>query len=92
MCEKNRSILNADKMHVEILMERLANYPGPHEGETWKLETDLTKCTPREKKEMERLGVTPEMLMDAGLNRGEVHHILFGYKHTAGKVGTRNDF
>lgn len=90
MVEKNRSILSEGKTRVEFLMKRLANYPGPHDGERWKLETDLTKCTPREKKEMENLGVTPEMLMAAGLNRGEVHHILFGYKYSAGKVGKNN--
>ena len=91
MCEKIRSIFNTGEMHVEFLKKRLANYPGPHDGEEWKLETDLTKCTPREKKEMGKLGVTVEMLMYAGLNRGEVHHILFGYKYSAGKGRARDD-
>lgn len=63
---------------VSELKERLRDYPGAHEGESWKLEKDLTKCTDKEKQMMVFLGVTPEELMEAGLNRGEVHHILFG--------------
>ena len=66
---------------VSELKERLRDYPGAHEGETWKLEKDLTKCTDKEKQMMAFLGVTPEELMEAGLNRGEVHHILFGCSH-----------
>ena len=63
---------------VNELKERLRDYPGAHEGESWKLEKDLTKCTDKEKQMMAYLGVSPEELMEAGLNRGEVHHILFG--------------
>ena len=66
---------------VSELKERLRGYPGAHEGEEWKLEKDLTKCTDKEKRMMAHLGVTPEDLMRAGLNRGEVHHILFGCSH-----------
>lgn len=66
---------------VSELKERLRDYPGAHEGETWKLEKDLTKCTDKEKQMMAYLGVAPEELMEAGLNRGEVHHILFGCSH-----------
>ena len=66
---------------VSELKERLRDYPGAHEGESWKLEKDLTKCTDKEKQMMAFLGVTPEELMEAGLNRGEVHHILFGCVH-----------
>lgn len=66
---------------VSELKERLRGYPGAHEGEEWKLEKDLTKCTDKEKQMMAFLGVTPEELMEAGLNRGEVHHILFGCSH-----------
>ena len=63
----------------------LANYPGAHPNEKWKLETDLTKCTPRETREMQRLGTSPEQLMEIGLNRGQVAHILWGYKHSPRK-------
>ena len=66
---------------VNELKERLRDYPGAHEGELWKLEKDLTKCTDKEKQMMAYLGVSPEELMEAGLNRGEVHHILFGCSH-----------
>ena len=66
---------------VSELKERLWDYPGAHEGESWKLEKDLTKCTDKEKQMMAHLGVSPEELMEAGLNRGEVHHILFGCSH-----------
>lgn len=64
------------------IFNRLENYPGPHPGEKWKLETDLHKCTDREKGEMEKEGLTVEELMVLGLNRGQVHHILFGWKHS----------
>ena len=67
---------------TENLMKRLENYPGPHKNEKWKLDTDLTNCTLREIQEMHRLGTNPGQLMAAGLNRGQVAHILFGYKHT----------
>ncbi len=71
----------AKKTRVEELKERLVNYPGPHKNEKWKLEKDLTKCTLKEMKKMQELGVNPGRLMAAGLNRGEVAHILFGYDH-----------
>lgn len=67
---------------IEMLKLRLRNYPGAHEGEKWKLEKDLKKCTAREKEKMKTLGVTPEQLMAEGLNRGQVAHILYGYRHT----------
>lgn len=67
---------------INVLRERLKNYPGAHEGETWKLETDLTRCTPREKAMMKKNGVTVEELMAAGFNRGEAAHMFFGYLHT----------
>ena len=35
-------------------------------------------------RELQRLGVTVGQLMAAGLNRGEVHHILYGYKYSGG--------
>lgn len=82
--------MSTKKTRVEKLKERLANYPGPHKNETWKLETDLTKCTMREMRKMQELGVTPGQLMAAGLNRGEVHHILYGYMYSVGKVGKRD--
>lgn len=61
-------------------MKRLDTYPGPHPNEKWKLETDLTKCTDKEKDEMRKYNLSPADFMDAGLNRGQVHHILYGYK------------
>lgn len=69
-------------MTVTEIEERLKSYPGPHEHENWKLESDLNKCTPREKSEMAINGLSPEYLMSLGMNRGQVAHILFGYKHT----------
>lgn len=74
------------KTTLQVLVaQRLETYPGPHQNETWKLETDLTKCTAREKQEMARLGVSPGDLMELGLNRGQVAHILWGYKHSPRK-------
>ena len=67
-------------LNLAILKSRLSNYRPS--GEPWKKETDLTKCTVIEKREMAKYGVTPEQLMQAGLNRGEVAHILFGYRYT----------
>lgn len=69
-------------MTVEEAKERLVNYPGPHANEAWKLERDLNKCTKREKAEIKKLGLNIQDLMNAGLNRGEVAHILFGYRFT----------
>ena len=61
------------------LKERLKTYPGAHPGETWKLETDLSKCTKREKEAIKALGLTLEDFK--GFNRGEVAHMLFGYRY-----------
>lgn len=75
-------------MKINELKGRLANYPGPHRGEEWKLETDLSKCSPKEKDAIARLGLTLEDL--AGFNRGEVAHMLWGYKWTnTTKTGTK---
>ena len=71
---------------LDELKERLENYPGAHLNEKWKLETDLRKCTDREKAEIKKLGLTLEDLMAAGLNRGEVAHILFGYKYAGRRL------
>lgn len=71
----------------EELKERLKTYPGPHPGEKWKLETDLTRCTPREKLKMREMGTDPQKLMAAGLNRGEVAHILFGWQYVRKGAG-----
>lgn len=62
------------------ILERLHNYPGAHPGEDWKNDTDLNHCTDREKEQMRREGLTMKDLK--GLNRGQVHHILFGWRHT----------
>ena len=70
------------RLGIEKLKERLKTYPGAHSGENWKLETDLTKCTEREKEELGRYGLVVEDLAALGFNRGEVAHMLFGYKHT----------
>ena len=64
------------------IFNRLFTYRGPHSGEEWKLERNLAKCTSREKEEMKKLGLSVEQLMALGLNRGQVHHILFGWKHS----------
>ena len=69
-------------MTVKELAARLKTYPGAHENEGWKLESDLTKCTVHEKAELASYDISPAELMVLGLNRGEVHHILYGYKHT----------
>lgn len=69
-------------MIVDDLMLRLATYPGAHENETWKLEKDLSKCSDKEKERMAFYGLTYKDFEAAGLNRGEVAHILYGYKHT----------
>lgn len=66
---------------IEMLRSRLQNYPGPHLNEQWKMETDLTKCTPREKQMMATYELTPEDLMAEGFNRGEIAHIFWGYKY-----------
>ena len=64
---------------VMDLKKRLINYPGAHAGEEWKNDTDLNHCTEREKEEIKKLGLT---LADFyGFTRGEIHHMLFGYKY-----------
>lgn len=40
-----------------LIAERLRNYPGPHLGEDWKLEKDLTKCAAKEERAIHALGV-----------------------------------
>ena len=62
------------------LKKRLSNYPGAHPGEKWKLETDLNKCTDKEKEAIKALGLTINDFK--GFNRGEVSHMLFGYRYT----------
>lgn len=70
---------------MKELLKRLETYPGAHENELWKLETDLNKCTDREKNEMQKLGYTVDDFANEGLNRGQVAHILFGYRHAKGR-------
>lgn len=65
-------------MTISELRKRLANYPGAHPGESWKLETDLSKCTNREKEAIRALGLTIDDFR--GFNRGEVAHMLFGWR------------
>ena len=67
-------------MTVEELQKRLDTYPGPHPNEKWKEETDLTKCTPREKEKIEEMGLTLDDLQGL-FNRGQVAHMLFGWRH-----------
>ena len=67
-------------MNLFELKSRLANYPGAHPGEKWKLETDLTKCSDKEKGAIKALGLTLDDFK--GFNRGEVSHMLFGYRYT----------
>jgi len=74
------------KKKIAIPRSRLSTYPSAHPNENWKRETDLTKCTPKEKEALQRYGLTVEDMMDAGFNRGELAHVLFGYKHTGEKA------
>lgn len=67
------------------LLPRLSTYPGAHPNEKWKCETDLHKCTDKEKAKIKEQGISVEVLMEAGLNRGEVAHILGGYKYARHK-------
>ncbi|MBR6875504.1 MAG: hypothetical protein IKN00_04355 [Bacteroidales bacterium] len=67
---------------LKALKARLNTYPGAHTGEDWKKDTDLTHCTERERAEMARCGVTVEELEREGFDRGQVAHMLFGYRHT----------
>ena len=71
---------------LEILQKRLETYPGAHPNENWKRETDLNKCTPREKARMMEYGLTVEDFMKAGHNRGEVAHMLYGYENELRKA------
>lgn len=68
-------------MDILKLKKRLANYPGAHDGEEWKLDKNLNHCTKKEKEAIAAIGATIEELELVGLTRGEVHHILFGYKY-----------
>ena len=69
-------------IEMEALKARLFNYRPPAPGkELWKSELDLTKCGDGEKREIQRLGHTIEDFEREGLNRGQVHHILFGWNH-----------
>ena len=68
------------------LTKRLATYPGAHPNETWKMDKDLTHCTAREKEELRKLGITISMCEAFELDRGQVAHILVGYRY-AGKRG-----
>ena len=53
-------------MTVKEMAERLRSYPGSQPNEVWKLETDLMKCTDREKSQMALNGLTPEEHRQAG--------------------------
>lgn len=66
---------------VYELKKRLVNYPGPLPGEEWKRDRNLNHCKPKTIAEMHRLGTNVEELMAAGLDRGQVHHMLFGYRY-----------
>ena len=61
--------------------DRLTTYPGPRPGEDWKRVTNLSQCTLREQEELLKYGITLEMCEEQGLTRGEVSHILWGYRH-----------
>lgn len=74
-----------DNEQLSTLLQRLNSYPGARPNEKWKLETDLQKCSSKEKAKMQELGISIDDLTDAELNRGEVHHILFGYDATRSK-------
>ena len=65
---------------LRFLAKRLETYSGPHPNETWKLDKNAYHCTEREKQEMAKYGLAPIDFMNAGYNRGEIHHMLFGYR------------
>ncbi len=67
---------------IETLRQRLNTYPGSIEK--WKQETDLTKCTNTEKAELAKWGLSVEDLQAEGFDRGQVHHMLFGYLYADG--------
>lgn len=70
-------------MTIETVKDRLRNYPGAHPGEEWKNNKNLGDCTAREKAQMHREGTSVEELTRYGLNRGEVHHVLYGWRFSA---------
>lgn len=65
----------------KILTYRLESYEEPSAKETWKLDEDLNNCTVREKEELNKYGLTVQDLMNAGWNRGQVSHALFGFRY-----------
>ena len=67
-----------EAMTMAELESRLATYPGAHPNEEWKNKTDLTLCSEKERAEIARLGLTMEDFR--GHTRGEIHHMLFGWR------------
>ena len=64
----------------ELKKKRLGSYPGARPNEKWKQDTNLNHCTEKEKAGMRREGFTVAEAMAAGLDRGQIHHILYGYR------------
>ena len=76
----NRQTTVPDSKGLRILLARLDTYPGAHPNEKWKREKNLNMCTQREKDEMKKYGVDEGDLMALDFDRGQVSHVLFGYK------------
>ena len=67
---------------LDEYLPRLKTYPGPrNKNEEWKNDKDLTNCTLKEMQELQRMGLTVGECMGAGLTRGQVHHICFGWRY-----------
>ena len=79
---------------VAVLKGRLITYKDPKnpgKTEKWKLDKDLNKCTEKEKNYMIKAGVTVADLMEEGFNRGQVAHMLYGYKHVDAPQTSEDD-
>ena len=86
---KEEEVKEAEIDTMEDLLMRLATYrqPAINKSQEWRLSTKLSEeCTPREQEEMRKYKVKPKHFERLGLNRGQVHHMLFGYKHEKVRV------
>ncbi len=77
--------MTAKEFMENVGYTRLKTYPGPHPSEAWKNDQDLSHCTDTEKKKLAEYGITWEDLKPLNLTRGEIHHILFGFRYPNGK-------
>lgn len=76
-----KPVAKALQILPDWVRERLSTYAGPHPNEKWKMDTDLSNCTDKEKNMMSALGLSVSLLQAAGLNRGDVAHVLYGYRY-----------